>query len=71
MQNDIHYQIPDIPKEKLTLIRRDQRIMDQKLETKSISYFRDVWIRFKKDKSAVVAFVLIMLLLLFSVCSFP
>ncbi len=67
MQNDIHYQIPDIPKEKLTLIRRDQRIMDQKLETKSISYFRDVWIRFKKDKSAVVAFVLIMLLLLFSV----
>ncbi len=66
MQNELNRQIPDIPKEKLTLIQKDRRITDQKLETKSIGYFRDVWIRFKKDKSAVVAFVLIMILLLFS-----
>ena len=66
MQNELNRQIPDIPKEKLTLVQKDRRITDQKLETKSISYFRDVWIRFKKDRSAVVAFVLIMILLLFS-----
>ena len=57
---------PDIPKEKLRLVQKDRRITDQKLETKSIGYFKDVWLRFKRDKSAVVAFVLIMILLLFS-----
>lgn len=66
MQNEMNRQFPDIPKEKLTLVQRDRRITDQKLETKSIGYFKDVWLRFKKDKSAVVAFVLIMILLLFS-----
>ena len=66
MQNELNGQFPKIPKEKLTLIQRDRRITDQKLETKSIGYFKDVWLRFKKDKSAVVAFVLIMILLLFS-----
>ncbi len=66
MKNEITRAFPDIPKEKLKLVQKDQRITDQKLETKSISYFRDVWLRFKKDKSAVDAFVLIMILLLFS-----
>ena len=66
MQNELNRQIPVIPKEKLKLVQKDRRITDQKLETKSIGYFRDVWMRFKKDKSAVVAFVLIMSLLLFS-----
>lgn len=66
MMNEKSRVYPEIPKEKLKLVQKDRRITDQKLETKSIGYFRDVWIRFKKDKSAVVAFILIAILLLFS-----
>ena len=66
MKNEVTRTFPEIPKEKLKLVQKDQRIHDQKLETKSISYFQDVWMRFKRDKSAVVAFVLILILLLFS-----
>lgn len=57
---------PDIPAEKFRFIRSDERIRDEKLKTKPIGYFRDAWLRFRKDKSAVVAFALIMILLLFS-----
>ena len=67
MEKDLNRQFPDIPADKFQFHQKDKRITDQKLETKSISYFRDVWIRFKKDKSAVVAFALIVFLLLFSI----
>ena len=60
-------QLPNIPPEKLRLVQQDRRISDQKLETKRIGYFGDVWRRFKHDRSAVVAFILIMILLLFSI----
>ena len=67
MDNQNNNQIPDIPAEKLRLVQKDRKLFDQKLETKSIGYFRDAWLRFKKDRSAVVAFVLIVILLLFSI----
>ena len=60
-------QLRKIPADKFKLVQRDSHISDQKLETKRIGYFGDVWRRFKHDKSAVVAFVLIMILLLFSI----
>ena len=67
MDNQNMNQFPDIPAEKLRLVQKDRKLFDQKLETKPIGYFKDAWLRFKKDKSAVVAFVLIVILLLFSV----
>lgn len=56
-----------IPKEKFAFVQKEERIHDEKLKTKSISYFGDAWIRFRTNKSAVIAFSLIMLLLLFAV----
>ncbi len=57
----------NIPEEKFTFAQRDARIHDTKLETKPIGYFKDAWLRFKKNKSAVVAFSLIVILLLFAI----
>ena len=59
-------QFPDIPAEKFNFTQKDKKLFDQKLETKPIGYFKDAWLRFKKDRSAVVAFVLIVALMLFS-----
>ena len=55
-----------IPAEKFRFVRSDERIHDEKLKTKPIGYFKDAWLRFRKDSSAVVAFVLILMLMLFS-----
>ena len=60
-------QLRNIPADKFKLVRRDSHISDQKLEIKRIGYFGDVWRRFKHDKSALVAFILIIILLLFSI----
>lgn len=56
-----------IPKEKFAFVQKEERIHDEKLKTKSISYFGDAWIRFRTNKSAVIAFSLIVLLLLFAI----
>ena len=66
MENLNTNQFPDIPAEKLRLVQKDRKLFDQKLETKPIGYFKDAWLRFKKDRSAVVAFILIVILMLFS-----
>ena len=58
--------IPNIPKEKFVFVQRDEQIHDEKLQTKAIGYLGDAWIRFRRNKSAVVAFVLIMILLVFA-----
>lgn len=57
----------EIPAEKFQFAQKNSKIYDAKLETKPIGYFKDAWLRFCKNKSAVVAFVLIMILLLFSI----
>ena len=55
-----------IPKEKFKFVQLDTTIKDERLKTKAVGYFGDAWIRFRKDKSAVVAFILILILLLFA-----
>ena len=57
----------DIPAEKFTFAQMNTKIHDTKLETKPIGYFKDAWIRFRKNRSAVVAFTLIVILLLFAI----
>lgn len=56
-----------IPAEKFTFVQHDKKIYDTKLETKPIGYFKDAWLRFRKDKSAVIAMWLIIILLLFAI----
>lgn len=60
-------EIMNIPKEKLEFVTRSEKIHDQKFDTKPIGYFKDAWIRFRKNKSSVAAFVIIMILVVFSI----
>ncbi|HHT08425.1 MAG: ABC transporter permease [Christensenellales bacterium] len=57
----------NFPKEKFQFAQKDERLHDVKFETKAIGYFKDAWMRFRKNKSAVVAAVFIVLLLLFAI----
>ncbi|MBR4443793.1 MAG: ABC transporter permease, partial [Clostridia bacterium] len=56
----------NIPAEMFEFTRRDEKIHDEKIQTKAIGYFMDAWLRFRKNKSAVVAFTLIVILVLFA-----
>ena len=58
-----------IPKEKFEFKQLDANLHDKKLETKSRSYFADAMIRFKKNKSSVVAAWIILFLVVFSILS--
>ena len=58
----------NIPAEKFVFAQKGKRIHDTQLETKPIGYFKDAWLRFCKNKSAVVAFALIVFLLVFANC---
>ena len=64
MMND---KIKHIPAEKFVFAQKDKKIHDTQLETKPIGYFKDAWLRFRKNKSAVVAFALIMFLAIFAI----
>ncbi|MCI8402084.1 MAG: ABC transporter permease [Lachnospiraceae bacterium] len=59
--------ISEIPAEKFTLAQRDEKISDQKFETKPVGYFKDAFLRFKKNKSSLAAAVIIMILFLFAI----
>ena len=60
-------QIPTIPAEKFAFVQKEKKIHDVKLQTKPIGYFKDAWMRFCKNKSALVAFWLIVVLVLFAI----
>jgi len=60
-------QIPEIPAEKFKFIGVDAKIHDQKFETKQVSFFRDAFNRFCKNKSSVVAAIIILCLVLYAI----
>lgn len=45
----------------------DSKIFDQKIEGEAIGFFKDAWIRFKKDKSAIAALVIIVLIVFMAI----
>ena len=57
----------DIPKEKFQFANEDRIIRDKELETKPIGFFKDAMIRFKKNKSSVVASFIILILFLYAI----
>ena len=67
MDNNRTYE--HIPQEKFRFTHLESNLHDKKLETKSRSYFADAMIRFKKNKSSVVAAWIILFLVIFSVLS--
>lgn len=57
----------NIPKEKFEFYQRDESIHDKKFDTKPVGYFRDAMMRFSRNKSSVIAAVIILLLVIFAV----
>ena len=56
-----------IPAEKFAFVQADQILHDKKLQTKARSYFADAMIRFRKNKSSVVAAFILAFLILFAI----
>ncbi len=65
MNNNNKY--PNISPEKFKLVRTDANIKDVKFDTKPVSYFKDAFIRFRKNKSSVTAAIIIIILFLFAI----
>lgn len=61
---DQEYQ--NIPKEKFTFVHEGERIRDKKFDDKPVGYFKDAWIRFRKNRASVVAAVIILLVVLYA-----
>lgn len=57
----------NIPKEKFAFVHHGEQISDKKFEDKPIGYFKDAWIRFRKSKASVVAAIIILCIMLYSV----
>ena len=57
----------NLPIEKFNFADKSRRAGDKKLETKPVSYAKDVWIRFCKNKSSVVAACIILILVLYAI----
>lgn len=55
-----------IPKEKFTFVNEGERIHDQKFSDKPVGYFKDAWIRFRKNKASVIAACIIICIVLFA-----
>ncbi len=58
--------IPNIAPEKFQFVDDASRLHDQKFETKQVSYFRDAFNRFCKNKSSVTAALIILALILYA-----
>ncbi len=67
IQNQTEYE--HIPAEKFAFTQLDTNIHDTKLETKSRGYFADAFLRFKKNKSSLIAACILIFLLLFALVS--
>ena len=56
-----------ISSEKFVFRSQGERLHDKKLETKPVSYFRDAFNRFAKNKASIVATFIIVFLILFAI----
>ena len=63
-QTNMEYQ--NIPKEKFAFVHEGERITDKKFDDKPIGYFKDAWIRFRKNRASVIAAVIIIMIILFA-----
>ena len=56
----------NIPKEKFAFVHDGERISDKKFDDKPIGYFKDAWIRFRKSRASVIAAIIIIAIVLYS-----
>ena len=63
----VECQDPEITKDDFKLVQADEKIHDQKFETKPTTFLKDCLKRFRKNKSSVVAAFILGILLVMSV----
>ena len=63
--NDPKFQ--DMDRDKFVLVQADENIADSKFESKPIGFFQDAFLRFRRSKVSIAAFVVISLILLMSI----
>lgn len=61
------YDLDNIPKEKFKFANNDKDLHDKAFETKPMSFFHDSWNRFSKNKSSIVAGIIILIISLFAI----
>ena len=59
--------LPKIPASEFEFVGDEGRLHDKKLETKPVGYFKDAMLRFRKNKSSVVAAYIILILVLYAI----
>ena len=64
MNKNVDYK--NIPMEDFEFVNHGERISDKKFEDKPIGYFKDAWMRFRKNKASIVAAVIILLIIAFA-----
>lgn len=57
----------NIPKEKFNFAKREGALHDKKFDTKPISYLRDAFNRFKKNKGSIFGFGVVLFLFLYAI----
>lgn len=55
-----------LPKDKFVFASSEGRLHDKELVTKPVSYFRDAWNRFKRNKASIAATIVIAFLVLYA-----
>ena len=56
-----------IPAEKFRFVQENEKLHDKALKTKPIGYFKDAWIRFRKNKASVAAAIVLAIILLYAI----
>ena len=56
----------NIPEEKFRLVQEGEKLSDKKFSDKPIGYFKDAWIRFRRNRASVIATVIILFIVLFA-----
>ncbi len=62
-----HENFEHIPQEKFEFVQLDARLHDSKIDTKFRSFFADAMLRFRKNKSSVIAAWILLFLIIFSI----
>lgn len=65
-ENKAHYD--EISKDKFQLVQSETIIHDAKMQTKPIGFFKDVLLRFSKNKASVFAAAVILIIVFFAIC---
>jgi len=59
--------IPEVTSDQFEFVQREKKIFDEQFETKPIGYFQDAMIRFTKNKTNIIATVILSIIILMSV----